>query len=65
MMDVADKDGTNSLDIIEFLQLMKMKQRELTKEDEIADAFSVFDVVGILIKSKEKSKLYDQNTTGT
>jgi Ca2+-binding EF-hand superfamily protein len=45
MMDQADKDGTNSLDIIEFLQLMREKQKELTKEDEIADAFSVFDVV--------------------
>merc|ERR1712080_815568 len=40
----ADKDGTNSLDIIEFLQLMREKQKELEKEDEIADAFSVFDV---------------------
>merc|ERR1712080_285998 len=42
----ADKDGTNSLDIIEFLQLMREKQKELDKEDEIADAFSVFDVDG-------------------
>jgi len=46
MMGQADKDGTNSLDIIEFLQLMREKHRELVKEDEIADAFSVFDVDG-------------------
>ena len=29
-----------------LLQLMREKHRELMKEDEIADAFSVFDVVG-------------------
>ena len=29
----------------EYLQLMREKHRELVKEDEIADAFSVFDVV--------------------
>ena len=29
-----------------ILQLMREKHRELMKEDEIADAFSVFDVVG-------------------
>merc|ERR1712113_252910 len=46
MMDQADKDGTNSLDIIEFLQLMREKHREEIKEDEIASAFSVFDVDG-------------------
>merc|ERR1719511_647800 len=45
-MSQADKDGTNSLDIIEFLQLMREKHRELVKEEEIAHAFSVFDVDG-------------------
>ena len=42
-MEFADKDGTGSLDIIEFLQMMKEKVKEQNKEKEIADAFTVFD----------------------
>ena len=45
MLEVADKDGTGSLDIIEFLQMMREKVKEQNKEKEIAEAFTVFDVV--------------------
>ena len=34
------------IETLNYLQLMREKHRELVKEDEIADAFSVFDVVG-------------------
>ena len=45
MLETADKDGTGSLDIIEFLQMMREKVKEQNKEKEIAEAFTVFDVV--------------------
>ena len=45
MLETADKDGTGSLDIIEFLKMMREKVKEQNKENEIAEAFTVFDVV--------------------
>ena len=45
MIEDADKDGTGTLDIIEFLQMMRQKVKEQNKEDEIKEAFTVFDVV--------------------
>ena len=45
MIEDADKDGTGTLDIIEFLQMMREKVKEQNKEDEIKEAFTVFDVV--------------------
>merc|ERR1711862_280668 len=46
MVEDADKDGTGTLDIIEFLQMMREKVKEQNKEDEIKEAFTVFDVDG-------------------
>ena len=45
MIEDAFKDGTGTLDIIEFLQMMREKVKEQNKEDEIKEAFTVFDVV--------------------
>ena len=45
MISTADKDGTGTLDIIEFLQMMKEKIRDQNKEEEITEAFKVFDIV--------------------
>ena len=45
MIEDADKDGTGTLDIIEFLQMMREQVKEQNKEDEIKEAFTVFDVV--------------------
>ena len=45
MLETADKDGTGTLDIIEFLQMMREKVKEQNKEKEISEAFDVFDVV--------------------
>ena len=44
-MSVADKDGTGTLDIIEFLQMMRDKVKEENMEKEINEAFQVFDTV--------------------
>merc|ERR1712119_4170 len=44
MIADADKDGTGTLDLIEFLQMMKEKIREQNKEEEIGEAFRVFDI---------------------
>ena len=48
MIASADKDGTGTLDLIEFLQMMKEKVREQNKEEEITEAFKVFDIVSYL-----------------
>ena len=45
MIAAADKDGTGTLDLIEFLQMMKEKIRDQNKEEEITEAFKVFDIV--------------------
>ena len=45
MIATADKDGTGTLDLIEFLQMMKEKIRDQNKEEEITEAFKVFDIV--------------------
>ena len=47
MIANADKDGTGTLDLIEFLQMMKEKIREQNKEEEIGEAFRVFDIVSV------------------
>ena len=47
MIATADKDGTGTLDLIEFLQMMKEKIRDQNKEEEITEAFKVFDIVSI------------------
>ena len=47
MIATADKDGTGTLDLIEFLQMMKEKIRDQNKEEEITEAFKVFDIVRI------------------
>ena len=45
MIATADKDGTGTLDLIEFLQMMREKVKDQNKEEEIAEAFKVFDIV--------------------
>ena len=47
MIANADKDGTGTLDLIEFLQMMKEKISEQNKEEEIGEAFRVFDIVSV------------------
>ena len=44
-MNEVDKDGTGSIDFPEFLAMMAMKINDQNAEDEIREAFKVFDGV--------------------
>ena len=50
MVNEVDKDGTGSIDFPEFLAMMAMKINEQNAEDEIREAFKVFDGVSRLIR---------------
>ena len=52
MVNEVDKDGTGSIDFPEFLAMMALKINEQNAEDEIREAFKVFDGV-----SKEISQI--------
>eukprot|EP00092_Neocalanus_flemingeri_P001216 GFUD01001295.1.p1 GENE.GFUD01001295.1~~GFUD01001295.1.p1 ORF type:complete len:150 (+),score=55.52 GFUD01001295.1:74-523(+) len=43
MVNQVDKDGTGSIDFPEFLEMMSMKADSENAEDEIREAFKVFD----------------------
>jgi len=47
MINQVDKDGTGSLDFPEFLMMMCLKSDRENAEDEIREAFQVFD--GVII----------------
>ena len=44
-MNQVDKDGTGSIDFPEFLMMMSLKSDSENAEDEIREAFQVFDGV--------------------
>ena len=48
MINEVDKDGTGSLDFPEFLSIMAMKINDQNLEDDLREAFQVFDGVWIL-----------------
>ena len=58
MVNEVDKDGTGSIDFPEFLAMMAMKINEQNAEDEIREAFKVFDGVSYWRVVTEK---YAQN----
>ena len=45
MVNQVDKDGTGSIDFPEFLMMMSLKADSENAEDEIREAFQVFDGV--------------------
>ena len=45
MVNEVDKDGTGSIDFPEFLAMMALKINDQNAEDEIREAFKVFDGV--------------------
>ena len=45
MVNQVDKDGTGSIDFPEFLMMMALKVDADNAEDEIREAFQVFDGV--------------------
>ena len=49
MVNQVDKDGTGSIDFPEFLMMMAIKIDSENAEDEIREAFQVFDGVRILL----------------
>ena len=49
MVNQVDKDGTGSIDFPEFLMMMALKADSENAEDEIREAFQVFDGVTPLI----------------
>ena len=61
-MNQVDKDGTGSIDFPEFLMMMELRADSENAEDEIREAFQVFDGVNIFSQSlllswMESSKL--------
>ena len=46
MVNQVDQDGTGSIDFPEFLMMMALKAESENAEDEIREAFRVFDGVG-------------------
>ena len=51
----VDKDGTGMIDFPEFLSMMSLKQESENAEDEIREAFQVFD--GVKFVRFDQSKL--------
>ena len=45
MVNEVDKDGTGQIDFPQFLAMMAMKINDQNAEDEIREAFKVFDGV--------------------
>ena len=45
LINTVDKDGTGSIDFPEFLMMMKMKVQDQNQEEQIREAFKVFDNV--------------------
>lgn len=54
--------GSGEIDFNEFLQLMAAKQSNMTMEDELRNAFNVFDKDGSgYISSEELKQVTDKN----
>ena len=49
MVNQVDKDGTGSIDFPEFLLMMCLKADSENAEDEIREAFQVFDGVSTVL----------------
>ena len=49
MVNEVDKDGTGSIDFPEFLTMMSLKINEENAEEELREAFRVFDGVCVTI----------------
>ena len=58
MVNEVDKDGTGSIDFPEFLSMMAMKINDQNAEDEIREAFKVFDGVSIANILVDEVKYY-------
>ena len=43
MVDEVDEDGSGSIEFPEFLEMMAKKMKETDTEEELVEAFKVFD----------------------
>ena len=50
LINTVDKDGTGSIDFPEFLMMMKLKVQDQNQEEDIREAFKVFDNVSSLLR---------------
>ena len=48
MINEVDKDGTGFIEFLEFLYMMAKKENDEDAEDEIREAFKVFDGVSLI-----------------
>ena len=64
MVMVVDKDGTGSIDFPEFLMMMALKINSENAEDEIREAFKVFDGVREAWEFAYDDKYSDQDGNG-
>lgn len=46
MINEVDKDGNNAIDFPEFVKMMAKKMKDTESEEEVRDAFKVFDKAG-------------------
>ena len=51
LINIVDKDGPGSIDFPEFLMIMKLKIQDQNQEEEIREAFKVFDNVSFILIS--------------
>ena len=49
MINEVDADGNGTIDFPEFLTMMARKMKDTDSEEEIREAFRVFDKVGFLV----------------
>jgi len=61
MVNLVDKDGTGSIDFPEFLAMMTIKHSEENAEDDIRQAFQVFDGDGNGYINRQELALVMQN----
>ncbi|XP_031555228.1 calmodulin-A-like isoform X3 [Actinia tenebrosa] len=56
MMTVADRDASGTIDLLEFLEIMAKKSEEDSSEQDLKEAFSLFDKNGNGVISADELK---------
>ena len=58
MINEVDADGNGTIDFPEFLTMMARKMKDTDSEEEIREAFRVFDKVSIINSKSEPRFLF-------
>uniref|UniRef100_A0A671LPX5 Calmodulin n=1 Tax=Sinocyclocheilus anshuiensis TaxID=1608454 RepID=A0A671LPX5_9TELE len=61
MINEVDADGNGTIDFPEFLTMMARKMKDTDSEEEIREAFRVFDKVCLSLLLLKKKYLYKNN----